>query len=60
MGGDTVRVPLIQIDVDSAEPVHARRERAAALVRDRAGSDLDGRFQGIGCAHKGREPNVSV
>ncbi|MFJ4847690.1 MULTISPECIES: carbon-nitrogen family hydrolase [unclassified Streptomyces] len=35
-----MRVSLIQMDVDPAEPVHARRERAAALVRDRAGSDL--------------------
>lgn len=36
----TVRASLIQINVDPAEPVAERRDRAAALVREQAGSDL--------------------
>ncbi|MDX6351506.1 MAG: hypothetical protein QOF84_6296 [Streptomyces sp.] len=40
MDGGTVRVSLIQIDVDPAEPVEARRERVAELVRGQTGSDL--------------------
>jgi predicted amidohydrolase len=40
MDGGTVRVSLLQIDVDPAEPVEARRARVAGLVRDQAGSDL--------------------
>ncbi|MFF7726069.1 carbon-nitrogen family hydrolase [Streptomyces sp. NPDC008001] len=35
-----MRASLIQINVDPAEPVAERRERAAALVREQAGSDL--------------------
>ncbi len=38
--GGTVRASLIQLGVDPTEPVAARRERAAALVREQAGSDL--------------------
>lgn len=40
MGGDPVRATLVQIDVDTAETVADRRERAAALVRAQAGADL--------------------
>lgn len=40
MDGGTVRVSLLQIDVDPAETVEARRERVAELVRAQAGSDL--------------------
>lgn len=40
MGGGTVRVSLLQIDVDPGEAVDARRERVASLVRGQAGSDL--------------------
>ncbi|MFF7022501.1 carbon-nitrogen family hydrolase [Streptomyces klenkii] len=35
-----MRASLIQINVDPAEPVAERRDRAAALVREQAGSDL--------------------
>jgi predicted amidohydrolase len=40
MDGGTVRVSLLQIDVDSGESVEARRERVAELVRAQAGADL--------------------
>jgi len=40
MGGDPVRATLLQIDVDPAEKVVDRRERAAALVRSQTGADL--------------------
>ena len=35
-----MRASLIQIAVDEDEPVEARRQRAAALVREQSGSDL--------------------
>ncbi|WP_371670226.1 carbon-nitrogen family hydrolase [Streptomyces sp. NBC_00289] len=35
-----MRASLIQIAVDEAEPVAARRQRVASLVRDQAGADL--------------------
>ncbi|WP_053698237.1 carbon-nitrogen family hydrolase [Streptomyces sp. NRRL F-5755] len=35
-----MRASLIQLHVDTAEPVNARRERACSLVRERAASDL--------------------
>ncbi|MEU6080198.1 carbon-nitrogen family hydrolase [Streptomyces sp. NPDC047108] len=35
-----MRASLLQVDVNSQEPVAERRERVAALVRDQAGSDL--------------------
>lgn len=38
--GGTVRASLIQLGVDDDEPVAARRERAAGLVRAQSGSDL--------------------
>jgi predicted amidohydrolase len=40
MSGGSVRVSLLQIDIDPDETVEARRERVAALVREQAGSDL--------------------
>lgn len=38
--GGTVRASLVQFDVDPFEPVAARRERAAGLVRSLGDSDL--------------------
>ncbi|MFI0258696.1 carbon-nitrogen family hydrolase [Streptomyces sp. NPDC017056] len=35
-----MRASLIQMDVDTEEPVNSRRQRAASLVRERADSDL--------------------
>ena len=40
MDGGTVRASLLQIDVKPDEPVESRRERVAALVRERSGDDL--------------------
>lgn len=40
MDGGTVRVSLLQIDVDPAESVASRRDRVAELVRVQSASDL--------------------